>query len=165
MLFDRSTLSRLYRYAYALSGDETAAYDLVQDTVERCLKRPPGPLLCPEAFARRVMRNRFIDLARRERVQPERLDADGEVELLAIDTRCFEDILISRDQLERLWSLLDPLEREILYYWAVEDMTAAQIATTLDSRRGTVLSRIHRLRKRLRRALADDSLGAEGERQ
>jgi len=163
MLFDRDALNRLYRYAYALSGDESSAFDLVQDTVERCLRRPPGPLLCPEAFARRVMRNRFIDLRRRERTRPEQLDADGEVELLAIDTRCLEDVVISHDELDRLWSLLDPLEREILYYWAVEDMTAAQIATTLDSRRGTVLSRIHRLRKRLRTALGKDPHSVEGE--
>jgi len=52
-------------------------------------------------------------------------------------------------------------EREILYYWAVEGMTAAQIATTLDSRRGTVLSRIHRLRT----ALDDESHTAEGDQQ
>lgn len=149
MLFDRPALNRLYRYAYALSGEEAAAYDLLQDTVERCLARPPNMLASPEAFARRVMRNRFIDLRRRARASPETAPP-GDIELLAIDTHCLEQLVIAQDQLERIWSQLDPFEREILYYWAVEGMTAAQIATTLGSRRGTVLSRIHRLRTRLR---------------
>ena len=61
-----------------------------------------------------------------------------------------------------MWSLLDPLEREILYYWAAEDMTAAQIASTLGTRRGTVLSRIHRLRSRLRSVFDGDAVGTEG---
>ena len=158
MLFDRATLNRLYRYAYALSGGEAPAYDLLQDTVERCLRRPPGDLACPEAYARRVMRNRFIDLGRRAKASPEQLDEKGDVELLAIDTHCLEQLMITRDQLEHVWTLLDAFEREILYFWAVEGMTAAEIASTLGSRRGTVLSRLHRLRVRLRADL-DDQLG------
>ena len=162
MLFDRSALNRLYRYAYTLCGHEASAYDLVQDTVERCLKRPPGPLASPEAYARRVMRNRFIDQRRRLQNSPEQIHPTADVELLAIDTHCLEEAQITRDQLEKVWSLLDPLEREILYYWAAEDMTAAQIASTLGTRRGTVLSRIHRLRHRLRSAFDGDAVGIEG---
>ncbi len=150
MLFDRDALNRLFRYAYALSGNEASAADLLQDTVERCLQRPPRPLACPEAYAHRVMRNRYIDLVRRRAASPECDDADGDAELLAIDTHCLEELIVSRDELQQVWSRLDAFEREILYYWAVEDMTAAQIASTLGSRRGTVLSRIHRLRARLR---------------
>ena len=150
MLFDRDALNRLFRYAYTLSGNEAAAADLLQDTVERCLQRPPRPLACPEAYAHRVMRNRYIDLVRRREASPERDDVSAEAELLAIDTHCLEELIISRDELEQVWARLDAFEREILYYWAVEDMTAAQIASTLGSRRGTVLSRIHRLRARLR---------------
>ncbi len=146
MLFDRDALNRLFRYAYALSGNEASAADLLQDTVERCLQRPPRPLACPEAYAHRVMRNRYIDLVRRRAASPECDDADGDAELLAIDTHCLEELIVSRDELQQVWSRLDAFEREILYYWAVEDMTAAQIASTLGSRRGTVLSRIHRLR-------------------
>lgn len=155
MLFDRDALNRLYRYAYALCGDEAGAGDLLQDTVERCLQRPPGALACPEAYARRVMRNRHIDLNRRRQASPERANSHADVEMLAIDTHCLEALIVSRDQLQQIWSRLDAFEREILYYWAVEDMTAAQIASTLGTRRGTVLSRIHRLRVRLRTEFGD----------
>ena len=156
MSFDRCALNRLYRFAYTLTGDEPSAYDLLQDTVERCLRRPPGPLACPEAYARQVMRNRFIDQSRRRQRSPESGEHDGDIELLAIDTHCLEQCMISRDQLEVIWSRLDGCEREILYYWAVEGMTAAQIASTTGSRRGTVLSRIHRLRARLRAGIGDE---------
>ncbi|MDJ0740637.1 MAG: sigma-70 family RNA polymerase sigma factor [Gammaproteobacteria bacterium] len=155
MLFDRDALNRLFRYAYALSGNEAAAADLLQDTVERCLQRPPRPLACPEAYAHRVMRNRYIDLRRRREASPEHDAGDADAELLAIDTHCLEELIVSRDELQQVWSRLDAFEREILYYWAVEDMTAAQIASTLGSRRGTVLSRIHRLRARLRAEFGD----------
>lgn len=162
MLFDRAMLNRLYRYAYTLSGEETPAYDLLQDTVERCLSRPPGELACPEAYARRVMRNRHIDIRRRVRASPEQLDEQGDVELLAIDTHCLEQLVITRDRLARVWSRLDTMEREILYFWAVEGMTAAEIASALGSRRGTVLSRLHRLRVRLRAdPHLDDGDGSE----
>ena len=157
MSFDHSALNRLYRFAYTLTGDEPSAYDLLQDTVERCLRRPPGPLACPEAYARQVMRNRFIDQVRRRQRSPECNEHDGNVELLAIDTHCLEQCAISRNQLEVVWARLDAREREILYYWAVEGMTAAQIATTMGSRRGTVLSRIHRLRARLRANIDDEN--------
>ncbi|MCB1787660.1 MAG: sigma-70 family RNA polymerase sigma factor [Gammaproteobacteria bacterium] len=162
-MFDRPALNRLYRYAYTLCGDDTQAYDLLQDTVERCLQRPAGPLVSPEAYAHRVMRNRFIDMARRHNNSPVQTGTNEDAELLAIDTHCLEDLLINRDQLETIWSILDAFEREILYYWAVEDMTAAQIATVVGSRRGTVLSRIHRLRQKLRAALdgKPDSTGGE----
>lgn len=158
MLFDRASLNRLYRYAYALNGEEASAYDLLQDTVERCLKKPPGELACPEAYARRVMRNRFIDLSRRAKASPEQLDPQGDVELLAIDTHCLERLVVSRDQLEHAWTLLDAFDREILYLWAVEGMTAAEIASAQGSRRGTILSRLHRLRTRLRARL-DEGVG------
>jgi len=165
MLFDRATLNRLYRYAYTLSGEESSAYDLLQDTVERCLKCPPGELACPEAFARRVMRNRHIDLMRRAKASPEHPGDQGDVELLAIDTHCLEQLMITRDRLERAWSLLDAFEREILYFWAIEGMTAAEIASALGSRRGTVLSRLHRLRVRLRADMDDDAVAEEGRPQ
>jgi len=48
-----------------------------------------------------------------------------------------------------MFQFLNPVEREILHLWAVEGMTTAQIAEQLDTPRGTVLSRIYRMRQRL----------------
>lgn len=152
MTFDHAMLNRLYRYAYVLTGEEAGAYDLLQDTVERCLRKPPTEAASPESYARRVMRNRFIDLLRRRRISPE-VEADaGDIETLAIDTRCLDELMVSRQQLELVWSQLQGIEREILYLWAIDGMTASEIAAATGSRRGTILSRMHRLRCRLKEA-------------
>lgn len=163
VLFDRPALNRLYRYAYTLCGDEAPAYDLLQDTVERCLRQPPGEMTCPEAYARRVMRNRFIDICRRAHSAPDQPSIDGETEMLAIDTHCLESLVVAEDLVSRAWGLMDPFEREILYLWAVDGLTAAEIAVQLQTRRGTVLSRIHRLRQRLHALLDQGAVpGADG---
>lgn len=40
------------------------------------------------------------------------------------------------------------MESEVLYYWAIEGMTTQEIADQIDVPRGTVLSRLYRIRKR-----------------
>ena len=48
----------------------------------------------------------------------------------------------------QLTKMVDIFEREILYYWAIEGMTAQEISRQIDTPRGTVLSRLYRLRKK-----------------
>ena len=55
-------------------------------------------------------------------------------------------------------AMLEPLERELLFFWAVEGCTAQEIADRTDSPRGTVLSRIHRLRQKILSQQAQDKL-------
>jgi RNA polymerase sigma-70 factor (ECF subfamily) len=68
-----------------------------------------------------------------------------------IDPRVMEDIVIAEHEVAALMAMLEPLERELLYCWAVEGYTAQEIADWTDSPRGTVLSRIHRLRQKILR--------------
>lgn len=164
MAFDRPALDRLFRYAFTLCGDEQASFDLLQDTLQRCLEKPANALTCPEAFARRVMRNRFIDLHRRDSASPLQAAPDSDIELIAIDTHSLEDVIMSRDELEKVWEQLQPIDREILYYWAIEELSASEIAVQMGSRRGTILSRIHRLRTRLQAAFPQGQTTSEGGR-
>ena len=73
--------------------------------------------------------------------------------LLDFDVRTLEQMVIDEQTLDQVWRLLDPLERELMYLWAVEGFTAQQIATELEQPRGSVLSRIHRIRKKLATAM------------
>lgn len=148
MRFDRATLNRLFHYAFALSGDREQAADLVQDTVEKLLRRPSSgsPLSSPQAFAKRTLRNTFYDQCRHRQVveqhqQQPPVALDGE--------RTLEQMVIDEDQLTHLWAQLQPQERELLYLWAVDDLSMAEIAERLNVPRGTLLSRVHRLRLRL----------------
>ena len=148
-MFDREALNRLYRYAYSLALHEQDAYDLLQDALERYLRSTRGGVSAPEAFLRRIIRNRFIDGLRRQAARPEDPVADPATAVSDFGTATLETMVMAKEELEQVWPLLDVVEREILYLWAVEGCTIRELAAELDLPRGTVLSRIHRLRNRL----------------
>lgn len=150
-VFDQAALNRMYRYCCALTGDDASAYDLLQDGLERYLRRGAsrGHPDQPEAMLRRILRNRFIDLRRVDRGGRHDCLDDQHEHQLSLGFHGLDDMLILRQDLERLWARLAPLERELLHLWAVDGYTAQEVADLLGEPRGTVLSRIHRLRRRL----------------
>ena len=149
-MLDESQLQQLFRYGFSLTRDRDAAYDLLQDAIETGLRKAPDNAAAGIRYLQRIMRNRFIDQYRRNHRYPTvSLDEDAPV---SIDTRVLEDIVIAELEIENIMAMLDPLERELLYYWAVEGCTAREIAERTDSPRGTVLSRIHRVRQKILRA-------------
>ena len=149
-MLDEAQLQQLFRYGYALTRDRDAAHDLLQDAVEIGLRKAPRNATAAMRYLQRIMRNRFIDQYRHNHRYPTvSLDEDAPV---SIDTRVLEDIVIAELEIDNIMAMLDPLERELLYYWAVEGCTAREIAERTDSPRGTVLSRIHRVRQKILRA-------------
>lgn len=156
-MLDEEQLQRLFRYGFALTRDRDAAYDLVQDAIETSLRKAPNNTAAAMRYLQRIMRNRFIDQYRHDHRYPTvSLDDDMPV---SIDQRVLEDIIIAEQEIAIIMSILEPLERELLYLWAAEGCTAQEIADRTDSPRGTVLSRIHRLRQKIlhmRKAPADN---------
>ncbi len=152
-MFSRSDLDRHYRYCCSLTGNDADAFDLLQSGLETCLRKPPSNTLARHAYLRRILHNRFIDQQRARQRAP-LADAD---EAFPVDVAgaTLEDLVVEGLDFERVWTELQPAEREILYYWAVEGYTAAEIAEELEMPRGTVLSRVHRLRLRLRGMFGD----------
>lgn len=147
-IFDRPVLQRLYRYACTLCKNQDDAYDLLQYALEKVIQKQASQKHTSDlAYVRAIMRNRFIDQYRRSNRFPEQSYDDNSA--VAIDEASLEDIVIAQADLEIVWELLDPFEREILYYWAVEEMTAQEISSQIDVPRGTVLSRIYRVRKKI----------------
>lgn len=150
--FDRSELQRLYRYGCALCVNPDDAYDLLQYAIEKYLQKPDSQnnpdnhRHSDMAYVRTIMRNRFIDEYRKSIRFPEESYDDNSP--LALDETSLEDIVIAEIDLEIIWKKLDTFEREILYYWAIEEMTAQEISRQIDTPRGTVLSRLYRLRKK-----------------
>ncbi len=57
-----------------------------------------------------------------------------------------DDVIFTEIELQRVWNKLADQQREILYFWCVLGMTAAEMAKELKLPRGTILSRIHRLK-------------------
>ncbi len=169
-LFDRESLQKLFRYACTLCNSQDDAYDLLQYALEKYLSNQSSgnsfehKKNASMAYVRTIIRNRFIDEYRRLKRFPE--ESFDEENAIAIDVASLEETVLAQVELEILWEKFDPFEREILYYWAIEEMTAKEISTALNVPRGTVLSRIYRLRKKIEstsetKAVADGISGGD----
>jgi RNA polymerase sigma factor (sigma-70 family) len=69
--------------------------------------------------------------------------------VIATDLQPLEDLVMARDTLRHAWAVLSPAEREVLHLWAVEGYTVDEISQHTGTPRGTLLARLHRLRRRL----------------
>ena len=161
-MLDQPTLQRLYRYGFSLTRDEDAAYDLLQDALEISLRKAPDNTAAAMGYVQSIMRNRFIDQYRRDHRHPTVSFDDNDNQPVNIDPRVLEDIVIAEHEVEAILAMLEPLEHELLFFWAVEGYTAQEIADRTDSTRGTVLSRIHRLRQKILRQRTSPAAAIKG---
>ncbi len=160
-MLDQAALQRLFRYGFSLTHDEDAAYDLLQDALEISLRKAPANAAAAMSYVQSIMRNRFIDQYRREHRHPTVSFNDNDNQPVNIDPRILEDLVIAEIETESIMAMLEPLERELLFFWAVEGYTAQEIARRTDCPRGTVLSRIHRLRQKIFRHRESTETGME----
>ena len=148
-MFDRDTLNRLYRYCRSLCDQDSDAFDLLQSAMERCVRTPPRDPAANVSYAMKIIRNLFIDRCRSDaRVTLEPFDEMGGA--VDFDLSGLESLMMDRSELELAWAELSVVEREILYLWAVEGYSTDEVAGHLDKPRNSVLSIIHRMRKRLK---------------
>ncbi len=161
MVFDRPALDRLYQYAISLCGAEADAYDLLQSALERYLqaqRKKNQQIENPQAYMRQIIRNSFIDLHRQQRVyNSDEFDEQIHTKVPDISSHSLENLVIEQDLLEKIWQHLNFNERELLYLWGLLGHTIDEIALELQCPRGTLLARIHRLRKKLQKT---QTLGA-----
>jgi len=162
-MLDRPVMQGLFRYGFSLTHDEDAAYDLLQDALEISLRKAPDDAAAATRYVQSIMRNRFIDQYRRDHCHPTVSYDDNDKQPVIIDPRVLEDIVIAEHEVESIMAMLEPLERELLFLWAVEGCTAQEIADRTDRPRGTVLSRIHRLRQKILRQQADAGSAVGGD--
>lgn len=161
-MLDKKQFNQLYQYCYSLTGDRTAAFDLLQSGLEKYLKAA-GNTQNNLPYIRKIIRNHFIDQLRRDsRASFEQIENNSAVD---IESHTLEHLVIQEDTLEKLWQQLTAPEREILYLWAVLGCTTDEIARLQDCPKGTVLSRIHRLRKKLQTKLHPDRQQLGGQPQ
>ncbi len=149
---------RGYRYALALTHEPDRAADLLQDACVACLSAR-APWRTGYLFS--AIRSRFIDQYRRHKLAV--VDPVGDEEELARAAALgaeaeVRDQEMVRTELRSLGPALESLrteEREALFLAAVEGYTAREIAETTGRPRGTVLSLIHRARRKLRDLLGE----------
>ena len=139
---------RLRRYARALVGNRDDADDLVQDTLERALTKSAlwRGVADMRAWLFGMMHNLHVDGVRRPKLHTVVLDDDTPEVPVAPTQGERLAVLDLQAALERL-----PVEqREIILLVALEDMSYAEVASTLGIPIGSVMSRLSRGRERLR---------------
>ena len=142
-------IPNLRRYARALVGDRDGADDLVQDTLERAVRKfhlwRPGDL---RAWLFSIMHNVFVNQLKSRKIG---LDFEIDEETLAarIPTVTGTDVL----DLQRALQGLAAEQREVVLLIALEDMSYADVSRALGIPIGTVMSRLSRGREKLRKIM------------
>jgi RNA polymerase sigma-70 factor (ECF subfamily) len=165
---------QVYRVARRLVGSREEAEDLVQQTYERAFRSwrqyTPGTNL--RAWLLRILTNLNIDRGRREQRAPQTTPIDGEVgdyflynKLAAAESEGNPD---EERVLERLSqdTVVDALAdvphdfRDVIVLVDIGEFSYADAAQILDVPIGTVMSRLHRGRRILKKNLADKAVPA-----
>jgi len=147
----------LYGLARHLCGNTSDAEDLVQDTYERALagaaRFEEGSNL--RAWLFRILRNCFIDQARRRKVVLEIPDDTIDTHIEPLGPAELEQLrFVTREEVTRAIAAL-PTEYRFVLYLDVEGFSEAETADILRCPPGTVKSRLFRAKSRLRTALKE----------
>ncbi len=156
---------QLYRIGLRLSGSPLTAEDLVQETYLRALRNRhsfrPGSNLA--AWMATILRNAYLDDVRRAARRPASAPLDETTDYylynkLAEQAETNQDAILRRlsrsDVLDSL-SELPSNFREVVVLVDIGDFSYADAAEILGIPIGTVMSRLHRGRRLLKRALAE----------
>lgn len=156
-------LRQLHASALRLTGNPADAEDLVQETYAKAYagfhRFEPGTNL--RAWLFRIQANTYFSIYRARRRRPQEIPVDS-VEVAAggriATARSAEEMALDRlpDSVVRraLESLPEPL-RMAVYLADVEGFRYAEISEIMSIPIGTVMSRLHRGRSRLRARLSD----------
>jgi len=144
-------IPNLRRYARALVGDRDGADDLVQDTLERAVRKfhlwRPGDL---RAWLFSIMHNVFANQLKARRIAPDvELDESFAAPMASVGPLDLEDM-------QRALNTLAPEQREVVLLVALEDMSYADVSRALGIPMGTVMSRLSRGREKLRRVMNEN---------
>ena len=149
-------IPRLRRYARALTGERSAADDLVQDTLERAwtklhLWRSGSDL---RAWLFTIMHNVHVNQVRSRTAAPT-LPLDDD--LPDAPVRATQADMLEVRDIDSALKRLPVEQREVLLLVALEHMSYQESADTLGIPIGTVMSRLARARERLRLMLAAEA--------
>ncbi len=155
----------LARIARTMSRSAAEADDLAQETLVKAFRAMDSfDGSYPRAWLARIARNTAINRDQRNREFLLAEEGTVEPEPGPDDVSDPQDIVLSQEidpLLQRALDELPPAFRVLIQMVDVEDMTYQEAADALEIPIGTVMSRLHRGRNRLRKALADSELAPE----
>jgi RNA polymerase sigma-70 factor (ECF subfamily) len=163
---------QVYRVARHLVGSREEAEDLVQETYARAFRSwrsfTPGTNL--RAWLLRILTNINIDRGRKIQRSPDTQPLEeGDYFLYnrleeAGDGATDEDRVVERlsqDDVVKALSAVPHDFRDVVVLVDIGDFSYADAAQILDIPVGTVMSRLHRGRRILKKAMADSAVGSE----
>ena len=143
------------RTALRLTGNGADAEDVLQNVFLRVLNNRLvlDPLRGLETYLRRAATNASIDLLRRKSARPDMqgpaLDFEGRY-----DQGAHQAPLFLRERLRRALARIEPPDAELFVLCYLEGYSYDELAALFDLERGTVASRLHRIREALRKDLS-----------
>lgn len=150
----------LYRMAYRWTQNREEAEDLVQDVLTKLVSRLDEMESVDQLrpWLVKILYRRFVDLYRRNRRSPIEHEHSWQADTRLLEERAAD----GSDDIERLeWQqvllrgmeTLDDDQRDAILLHDVEGYTALEIADMLEISVGTVKSRVHRARNKLKEFL------------
>lgn len=161
---------QVYRVARRLVGSREEAEDLVQETYARAFRgwRSFTPGTNMRAWLLRILTNLNVDRGRRVQRAPHTQPLEetdyylaNKLASAAGEEMLEQDIVVERlsqDSVVDALSELPPQFREVVVLVDIGDFTYADAAQILDVPIGTVMSRLHRGRRGLKKRLAEEAL-------
>ncbi|HVV58725.1 MAG TPA: sigma-70 family RNA polymerase sigma factor [Gaiellaceae bacterium] len=164
---------QVYRVARRLVGSREEADDLVQQTYERAFRSwqqfTPGTNL--RAWLLRILTNLNIDRGRRQQRTPQTTSIDeaadyflyNKLEAASPDGNQDEERVLERLSQDSIVDALADVPhdfRDVVVLVDIGEFSYADAAQILDIPIGTVMSRLHRGRRILKKSLADKALPA-----
>lgn len=145
----KNCLPDLWRYAWSLTRDRDAADDLVQDCVERALRKrllwlPARPL---KPWLTKMLLNIYRDRWRRE-TRFCTVDLDQIADLTAVTTTAEE-----RLEMQAIWKKMETIPQEqleALLTVVIGGLSYDEAAKVLAIPKGTLMSRISRARAKIK---------------
>jgi RNA polymerase sigma factor (sigma-70 family) len=166
----RPHVPAFYRSAYRWTGAVDRAEDLVQQLLVRLFPRlvELRALEQVRPWALRVMYRIFVDELRRARASPVQFGADMTDDGATTQDEAWLDPgpepadlverQLTQERLLRAWEQLGEEHRAVLSMHDIEDYTLPELAQIMDIPLGTLKSRLHRARARLRELLAAERI-------
>ncbi len=156
LLYERHR-TPVFRFAYRLLGSVQQAEDVTHDCFLALIRRPDGyqadraslrTYLCAAArnLAFKQFRRQGIETVMEDPPDPEPGPEVSDPERQLLESERAEEV-------RRAVATLPPLQREALILFEYMEMPLAEVAATVGTDVGTVKSRLHRARGRLRRIL------------
>jgi len=141
-------LPRLRRFALALTGNRTDADDLVQDAIEKALRRADqwreGSRF--DSWVFRIAQNTWIDRVRSRRSRGRHVVEDPDADAPGVDGRDAMHASLTLDRALKVLAAMPEELRAVITLIHVEGFTYREAAEILDVPEGTVTSRLYRAR-------------------